>query len=548
MKRKALSVILALTMLASVFTGCAKEAEPSKETTQAVEETKEESTEEAPAEEEKGEPVTLTMEIYDRGNMSEEYGTPIDNKWVDLFKEKALEELNINLEYVAVPRTGDSDQIQLMMSAGNEPDIIHTYGQDYFLNWVEQELVADLSEYITGDIEKELMEGLGEEVLAAGKVDGKQYSINQKSYELTRSVSQIRKDLLDEVGVELRMVDGQYVITPSELLDAMTKIKEAGLCEYPVWIDAELDSAGRSSAGYYTMEGFAGAFLKDVTEEEVLNGLCNTEEFKEGVRYMNTLYNAGLINPDFALYAGAERKEAVIAGDWAFFHAKTIGYPTNYTEMYKSFPDAEIVLVHLVHEDGSMPEYLRASAAGAYLMVSSNCENVEAAVKLLNWLANDEDAHLLCSHGIEGENYYLEDGMKLTTPEMAEYNKTDRISCSDLNMYMNFCSCFRDRETWEKQYATSSANTQNSKSIDFRVQYESYGNREGNFMLPVINEVIETAVDYTVELTENFQNLMLGSIVAAPDKFDEVYDNYLEIYLEEGGAAEGEERLAAMGY
>ena len=36
----------------------------------------------------KPEPVRLVVEVYDRGNMPEDYGDPTDNNWVNIIQEK----------------------------------------------------------------------------------------------------------------------------------------------------------------------------------------------------------------------------------------------------------------------------------------------------------------------------------------------------------------------------------------------------------------------------------------------------------------------------
>ena len=40
--------------------------------------------------------------------------------------------------------------------------------------------------------------------------------------------------MLDQVGVELSELNGHYAIKPSELKDVLIKVKEAGLCDYPI--------------------------------------------------------------------------------------------------------------------------------------------------------------------------------------------------------------------------------------------------------------------------------------------------------------------------
>ena len=51
-------------------------------------------------------PGTLTVAVYDRSNMNSDYGTAVDNFWTNWIKEQVAAELNINVEFVAIPRSG----------------------------------------------------------------------------------------------------------------------------------------------------------------------------------------------------------------------------------------------------------------------------------------------------------------------------------------------------------------------------------------------------------------------------------------------------------
>ena len=58
--------------------------------------------------------------------------------------------------------------------------------------------------------------------------------------------------------------------------------------------------------------------------------------------------------------------------------------------------------------------------------------------------------------------------------------------------------------------------------------------------------VINSANEWATSLAENKDNLVVGSITTTIEKFDEVYDKYLEVYLKEGGSQIAQERLESI--
>ena len=542
MKNKILAVILSITMAMSIMAcgsdGSEKSEVKSSEKSEQSESTKQSESSAASEEAVAEEPVTITVEVYDRVDMTAEYGTPIDNKWANMMKEKALEEINVDLQYVAIPRSEDEAKIQTLLASGDAPDIFYAYGKTSFVNWAENACLADLTPYLETGAGKELADFLGEDFLEYGQIGGVQYAVNSKAYgTLGNRTCFVRKDLLEKVGVELGELNGHYAITPSKLMDGMTKIKEQGLCDYPIGMTSE----------DITRDAIIGAFISEsaVTDEYLIQNVPYTyyllDGTKEAFRYLNNCYNSGLINPDFPLFGQTELGEQIASGQVAFFAYTFYSLESYMDALHNAEEDAEIVAVELIHEDGSPAYYATATGVGAYCMVSNTCENVEAALKLIHWFMTSETAHLITQHGTEGEHFEVVDGVYTVID--AEYNKVDRVRCNDLNIALNSDPCWSD----EAYLALSEKEVQNSyhaKTAQARIDGTALSWSEGKFQFPAVNTVIQASTDYAVELAENADNLINESIMTTVDKFDEVYDNYYEIYMNEGGSQYAEEALA----
>ena len=493
------------------------------------------------------EPVTITMEIFDRGNLgawvdADAGESVIDNRYVNLMREAVREELNIDLQYVAIPRSEEITKIQTLMAAKNEPDIFFTYSSDQFLKWAGDGALADLGTYVTDTEEgRKLQEFLGDAVINSGKVHGKQVAINGANYNYAQLASFIRKDLLDKVGVELRELNGHYALTASELEDALLKIKKAGFCEYPY---ALLNM-------WQCLEPITGAFVDDASFDSQEELIQNAEDTfftlpgtKEAYRFLNKCYNEGLINPDFPLYKEENLTEMVASGEaafWSYAAWKYLGKDGALDSFYAIEPQAEVVSLEIIQEDGTPARYYKGSPMASYGMVSANCQNVEAAFRLIAWMNTSEKAHLLTAHGIEGENYVADQDGDLIFLEDSEY-----VGNADMNMWQNNCSCKKSDEDILRLYVKNNTGVVSDKNIETYQQSYKVSTSEGKVSRLIPQSIIVSANEWALSLSENADNLIIGSITATVEKFDDVYDRYYEVYMEEGGAQIAEERLASL--
>ena len=161
--------------------------------------------------------VSYTHLVYDRGNMPEDYGDPTDNKWVNIIQEKVKEELNIELEFMAIPRSEDTTKVQALMAAHNEPDLFYIYDVNTFLTWAGDGALADLTDYMEED-GAQVRSILGEDILSYGLIDGRQYAIPARRNDVSMLSSFIRKDWLEQLGIEIADRNGNPSMTPDELL------------------------------------------------------------------------------------------------------------------------------------------------------------------------------------------------------------------------------------------------------------------------------------------------------------------------------------------
>ena len=67
----------------------------------------------------------ITVEVYDRGN--DGGSDPVNNKYTEYIKKGMLDKYNVEVEFVAVPRWTEVEQISNLLAANNAPDVCVTY-------------------------------------------------------------------------------------------------------------------------------------------------------------------------------------------------------------------------------------------------------------------------------------------------------------------------------------------------------------------------------------------------------------------------------------
>ena len=84
----------------------------------------------------------ITVEVYDRGN---DGGTdPTNNMYTEYIKKGMLEDHNVEVEFVSVPRWTETDEINNLLAAGTAPDICLTYSYPTIQTYANMGGVTDL--------------------------------------------------------------------------------------------------------------------------------------------------------------------------------------------------------------------------------------------------------------------------------------------------------------------------------------------------------------------------------------------------------------------
>ncbi len=320
MKKKVLSVLLASVMVLSLA-ACGSQtaapatdnAAPADDTAAAPADTAATDAEPATASEltdgKFAETRHITVEVYDRGN--DGGSDPTNNMYTEYIKKGMLEKHNVEVEFVAVPRWTETEELNNLLSADSAPDVCVTYSYPTILKYANYGGVIDLQEYVEqykADCPN-MWDWLGEKNILWDKDPntGSLWAIEGKRAEQQRIVTFVRQDWLDALGLKAPTTTQEF----EDMLVAFRDNADTLLgkdAKKMVPFSVSYDVGWRASN---IITAFKDPKMTD--KEYYVNGfddrMITEPQTKEAVRLLNKWYNDGLMWKDFALYQAGDSTE-----------------------------------------------------------------------------------------------------------------------------------------------------------------------------------------------------------------------------------------------
>ncbi len=442
MKKKMIACLLTLSLVASAFVGCGGKTEPSsaqgeKESETAKEtetKTEEEGDSDAGEEAETAskyqttygsktfDNVTITVELFDRSN-APEGSTITENKWTDYVKQE-MGKVGINVEFVPVPRWDEVTKMQAMVASQTAPDLTLTYTYAYAEDYFNQGGTWDLSEFIDGADQAQNMKAyLGDEVLDIGRnADNQLYGIVAKRATTAKSNLFLRKDWLDELNLAVPT-------TPDELYHVIEQMVKSNP-------DGRKDALGLVWNAWNLRMAFSKLAADPVALEIASTEDAIADYYDAGMRdyyrFMNKMYNNGLLNQEYYTMSEDDFKSYIVTGAAVFFeYAVNASVDVLRGSLLKTLqendPSADIISIPPLKNVNDGKQYSAAYASGgliAFCPKTADEETVEACMTYLDWMCS-EDGGFVVYHGFEGEHFDF-DANGVPVVKDAEYNSQDK--------------------------------------------------------------------------------------------------------------------------
>lgn len=528
---KLLSLIIALVVVLSIFTAC---SQPSTSGTT--------STSQSGSEDASGTtaaPTKLRVEIFDRATQGG--SDPTNNYWTDWIKEKMLDLHNIDVTFESVPRSEEIAQLNVLMASNDAPDIVFTYTLSVVYNYYKQGGVADLTDLI-GQYGQTIKGYLGDDVLSYGQFEGKQYIVPAKRISRAMYTTYMRKDWLDALNLPVPE-------TLDEFYDALTAFKD----ENPGNVEQVIPYGSASDVPWHfgpIVDSFID--LANMSEEQIfvlgVDASSSATDllypgFKEGLRFLNKMYNADLIDPQFPLYKDfAPVDDLISRGSVGAF---TANYdwpirttPGDYNNLKSNVPDAELIPVDCFpNTEGKNVKQLYLPT-GIYNFVPASSKNVEGAVKYLDFLCQEEVRTYLTT-GEEGVNHTKDEN---GIPVMINLQNDPRMMNSPNNLDYAVVVNGVDLGNPEKNVLVLSKSYEAGYEDIFKEAY----NIAMKDALVFNNKVIpfESEAQFSTTLGDKRKEILANAITTSEANFDKVFDAGIQEWLSMGGQQCVNERQA----
>lgn len=497
------------------------------------------------------ETVTIKVECFDRDGAT----AANDNMYTDYIKKMALEKYNINVEFVAVPRWTEVDQINNLLAASEAPDICYTYDYATIQAYSDMDGVTDLSEYLTEDY-KGLFADLWNWLGSAGMLShrdpdtGAIYAIEGKRAEFYRTATFVRQDWLDKLGLS-------KPTTTQEFEDMLVAFRDNAETLLGADADKMVPFSMNQDAGWRTstiLESFMDPAITD--KELYINGFdernFTQNGVKDAVKLLNKWYNMGLIWKDFALYADGDSTE----GDMqkaGYVGAMICNYDipfrdgedsVNYNLTQLVAPEAKYVAVDCFQDkNGTYTKYGYATTGSdRKIFMPATNQNVLASFLYLNLISNPEVINYL-QLGEEGITYTTNADGSVNTLAADEAHVANTINSQYNIDYTMTCNGLHllDDEATIKSKANSYANVDAADVAEaMRV-----ASTDVKFAPQVNVGVIEAESGLGNTLSELRNAGYCKSITASEADFETVWTDSMNQYLTAGGQAIMDERQAA---
>ncbi|MCI8622419.1 MAG: extracellular solute-binding protein [Provencibacterium sp.] len=364
---------------------------------------------EAPASSGKRGKISVT--VYDRGNVPTSEGTIENNRWTKWINENGP----VDVEFVAIPRTGSGDKLNVLFASGDAPDLIFEYAPTVKTPLYQQKQLMPIKDMIENysTTYKALMEKYPDLEKAGTMDDGQLYQFGRIQRIIPKRCVAIRKDWLEKLNLEA-----------PKTLDDYYNVMKAFVTQDPDG-NGQDDTYGmaisyRASETFDQMiPGWEIGYTEDGQWQYTWDRLQTRLEFKK------KLYDENIIDKEFMTDKnGARATQDFVTG-------KTGIYPwlvtfeqflkTEYKTLKENVPEAEIMFIPYPETPWGVT-YIPTLQNPVQMtaVVNAACKDPESVMKYVDFVSSKEFAQTL-KYGFEGEHYNLVDG-KAVTINQDQYN------------------------------------------------------------------------------------------------------------------------------
>lgn len=324
----------------------------------------------------------------------------------------------INVQNVDVFEANDSQydtNVSMVISMGSLPDIMVVSSQDEVEQLVEAGLIEDLTESYNNCISdriRKMYESYGDSLKDMVTYDGKIMALPETNITDGPNLVWLRKDWMDKLGLsEPHTIDDVVNIVKHFIsedpgnngVDASGKPNTVGLA-----VDTDVTGECGYSSEFLLDIIFAcfGAYPKQWImndDGEIVYGSV-TDEAKEALLYINSLYNQGVIDNDFLLRTSTNICELIENGMCGSFFGPWWAPNNPLANAVSRNPDANWQPYLIATDSDGTTSYHSQNPCYKYVVVRKGYEHPEIAAKMISVMF--DKVRFDCTDSEEFKNYY----------------------------------------------------------------------------------------------------------------------------------------------
>lgn len=379
-----LSSLLALTVILS---GCSKD-EPSSSTSSKT------------GEAGKSKP-SITVSMYDRGNIPQEIGTVDNNLWTKWVNENS----GVNVKFIPVPRSDSVKKFNTLLAAGQAPDLILEYDTNFLNQLYTQKQIMPLDDLIDqySTEYKQLLEQYPLLRKLGTKSDGKLYGIGRVLGYIPGNFLFIRQDWLDKLGLKVPETD-------EEAFEVMK-----------AFASRDPDGNGKADTFGANLSGAGGGWVDTMFQNVswIINDgnlVRDWERAEDAASYKKRMFEEGLVDKDYLTdNVGKKSEQDFLQGKTGIYGAAGSVHLiyTQYQTFKSNNPDAKLTVIAVPRSKyGQFSPGFNApiQMSGA---VNAKAASPEGVIQLIDFLSSASTVKTM-KYGLEGVHYKMEDGKEVT--------------------------------------------------------------------------------------------------------------------------------------
>ena len=440
-----------------------------------------------------------------------------------------IEKTGYNVVYETLPQDRAAEKLNLIIASGDSYDYIITTTdmRSQFADYAKQGALLEVEDLVK-EYGPNLLTYMSPESFDTMRIDGTLYGIPVPSISISQdgekkaSLSTMllaRKDWMDKAGITQK----------PQTIDEFTAMLQA-------FKDTDPGNNGSSNApisliaGGLNLHGVQGAFGIPHEWNEVDGKLVNVVEdprYLDYVKYLKSLFDKGLLDPEFPTNKSATVKEKFTSGKLGIRATAYYDMGSVVDSLTKNCPGAEVeYLDALKDSEGNQYIGLTTGPLDRLVFIPRSAKNPEHAIKLMNLILEPENFREIAI-GKEGVHYTVKDGeywpiIPAFFDERADANNF--LTGIDEKMYPVYWQARvkKDERVYEA-YKYMQQPEVSRFALEQPTKYAPYFDSD-----KYTSVLSQLAADY-------FTNIVVGA-----DTLD-TYPQFIEKWRQEGGAAKTEE-------